>query len=269
MKKSLKFSILLIILFIIVTFTFIKLIHYPYSEQKQDDLKLEEIKNSTLKYNDDPIVYETKNEKIKGIVQNIQLNGAVIKLTNSYFFSETSGLYKENNSLDEYNVLNLYLTENTHILNYMDSSEIRFEDIDIGDILIYEGNIEYIVENERRISSGNILILKRTDLNKITMEQYKGITELKDVNIVYEYSSTDLPNTTFLYGKLYIKTFRNDEFINFFKMEISNDTIVENDRSKKYADIILKNNFEDTVENKSKDGDRENNIHEVEKITYK
>lgn len=66
-------------------------------------------------------------------------------------------------------------------------------------------------------------------------------------------------------GKLYIKTFTNDEFINFFKMEISNDTIVENDRTKNYADVILKNDFEDTVVNKSKDGDRENNIHEIKK----
>ena len=131
MKKSLKISILLIILFIILTFTFIKLIHYPYSEQEQNDLKLEEIKNSTLKYNDDPIVYESKSEKVKGIIQNIQLNGAVINLTNSYFFSETLGSYKEGNSLDEYNILNLHLAENTHILNYIDSSEIRFEDIDI------------------------------------------------------------------------------------------------------------------------------------------
>jgi hypothetical protein len=266
MKKSLKISILLIILFIILTFTFIKLIHYPYSEQEQNDLKLEEIKNSTLKYNDDPIVYESKSEKVKGIIQNIQLNGAVINLTNSYFFSETLGSYKEGNSLDEYNILNLHLAENTHILNYIDSSEIRFEDIDIGDILIYDGNIEYIAQNERRISSGNILILKRTDLNRITMEQYKGMTELKDVNIVYEYNSSDLPNTTFLYGKLHVK-FRDNEFIDFFKMEISNDTIIENDSSKNYADIILKNNFEDMVVNKT--GDREKNIHEVKQIIYK
>ena len=272
MKKLFKFSTLILIfvvLFILLTFTVIRLLHNSYLEQEQKNIQSTDIKNNTLQYNNDPIQYEFKNEKIKGIVHNTQLNGAIIELTNNYFFSETSGLYKGGNSLDEYNVLNLHLTENTHILNYMDSSEMKFEDIDINDILVYEGNIEYIVDNERRISSGNILILKRTDLNKMTIEQYKGMTELKDVNIVYEYNSSDLPNTTFLYGKLYIETSRNDEFINFFKMEISNDTIVENDRTKNYADVILKNDFEDTIVNKSKDGDRENNIHEIKKITYK
>ena len=272
MKKLFKILIwilIFIILLISLTFALIKLLHNSYLKQEQANLQNINIKNNTLQYNNDPIKYESKNEKIKGIVQNIQLNGAVIRLTNSYFFSETSGLYKETNSLDEYNILGIHLTENTRILNYMDLTEMKFEDIGINDILVYEGNIEYIVDNERRISSGNILILKRTDLNKMTIEQYKGMTELKDVNIVYEYNSSDLPNTTFLYGKLYIETSRNDEFINFFKMEISNDTIVENDSTKNYADVILKNDFEDTIVNKSKDGDRENNIHEIKKITYK
>ena len=101
------------------------------------------------------------------------------------------------------------------------------------------------------------------------MEQYKGVTELKNVNIVYEYNSSDLSIIKFLYGKLKVKSFKDDEFIAFFKMQISDNTIVEDGSTNKYADIVLKDNFEITTQNKSKDSDRENNIHEIKKITYK
>ena len=166
-------------------------------------------------------------------------------------------------------MLNIHLTPNTHILNYMDSSEIKFEDVKIGDILVYEGTIEYIEKNDRRISEGNILVLKSADLEKMKMEQYKGVTELKNVNIVYEYNSSDLSIIKFLYGKLKVKSFKDDEFIAFFKMQISDNTIVEDGSTNKYADIVLKDNFEITTQNKSKDSDKENNIHEIKKITYK
>ena len=118
--KILIWILIFVILLISLTFALIKLLHNSYLKQEQENLQNTNIKNNTLQYNNDPIKYKTKNEKIKGIVQNIQLNGAVIRLTNSYYFNESPGLYKETNSLDEYNILCIHLTENTRILNYMD-----------------------------------------------------------------------------------------------------------------------------------------------------
>ena len=68
--------------------------------------------------------------------------------------------------------------------------------------------------------------------------------ELKNVNIVYEYNSSDSPNTKILYGKLKVKSFKDDEFISFFKMQILDNTMVEDGNINKYADIVLKDNFE-------------------------
>lgn len=272
MKKMYKVLIAVIVFIVLVvslTFILVELIHNQYLEEEMQNLESKKVQDSTLQYNNDPIKYESKNEKIKGRIDKVQLNSAVISITNNYYFGESSGKFLETNSLNEYNMLTVHLMEKTHILNYMDSSEMKFEDIKIGDILVYEGDIEYIEKNDRRISEGNILILKSTDLEKMTMEQYRGVTELKGVNIVYEYNSSDLLNTKFLYGKLNVKSFKDDEFISFFKMQISDDTIVENGSTNKYADIVLKDNFEITTQNKSKDSDGENNIHEVKQITYK
>lgn len=272
MKKIYKILIAIVIfmvLAVLLTFILVKAIHNQYQKEEKQSLELKNIKNNTLQYNNDPIKYESKNEKIKGRIDKLKLNGAIISITNNYYFSENSGKYLGNNRLDEYNLLNIHLTENTHVLDYMDSSEVKFEDIGISDILIYEGNIEHITGNERRISDGNIFILKNTDLQRLTMEQYKDVSEFKDVKIVCEYEPSDLPNTKFLYGKLNVKTFKDDQFVAFFKMQISYNTIVEMGNTNDYADIILKENFEITTQNKSKDSDRENNIHEIKKIAYK
>ena len=272
MKKIYKILIAIVVFMVLVvslTFILVRIMHNHYFKEETQSLESQKVQDSTLQYNNDPIRYEAKNEKIKGKIDKIQFNGAIISITNNYYFGENSGVFLEANRLDEYNMLNIHLTENTHILNYMDSSEIKFEDVKIGDILVYEGTIEYIEKNDRRISEGNILVLKSTDLEKMKMEQYEGVTELKDVNIVYEYNSSDSPNTKILYGKLKVKSFKDDEFIAFFKMQISDNTIVEDGSTNKYADIVLKDNFEITTQNKSKDSDRENNIHEIKKITYK
>ena len=257
------------LLVVSLTFILVRIMHNHYLEEETKIQESPKVQDSTLQYNNDQIKYEAKNEKIKGKIDKIQFNGAIISITNNYFFGESSGVFLEANRLDEYNMLNIHLTENTHILNYMDSSEIKFEDVKIGDILVYEGTIEYIEKNDRRISEGNILVLKSADLEKMKMEQYKGVTELKNVNIVYEYNSSDLSIIKFLYGKLKVKSFKDDEFIAFFKMQISDNTIVEDGSTNKYADIVLKDNFEITTQNKSKDSDKENNIHEIKKITYK
>ena len=272
MKKIYKILIAIVVFMVLLvslTFILVRVIHNQYLEEETKIQESQKVQDSTLQYNNDPIKYESKNEKIKGRIDKLKLNGAVISITNNYYFGENSGIYLESNSLDEYNLLNIHLTENTHILNYMDSSEIKFEDVKIGDILVYEGTIEYIEKNDRRISEGNILVLKSADLEKMKMEQYKGVTELKNVNIVYEYNSSDLSIIKFLYGKLKVKSFKDDEFIAFFKMQISDNTIVEDGSTNKYADIVLKDNFEITTQNKSKDSDKENNIHEIKKITYK
>ena len=272
MKKIYKILIAIVVFMVLVvslTFIIVRIMHNHYLEEETQSLESQKVQDSTLQYNNDPIRYEAKNEKIKGKIDKIQLNGAIISITNNYYFGENSGVFLEANRLDEYNMLNIHLTENTHILNYMDSSEIKFEDVKIGDILVYEGTIEYIEKNDRRISEGNIIVLKSADLEKMKMEQYKGVTELKNVNIVYEYNSSDLSIIKFLYGKLKVKSFKDDEFIAFFKMQISDNTIVEDGSTNKYADIVLKDNFEITTQNKSKDSDRENNIHEIKKITYK
>ena len=272
MKKIYKILIAIVVFMVLLvslTFILVRVIHNQYLEEETKIQESPKVQDSTLQYNNDPIKYESKNEKIKGRIDKLKLNGAVISITNNYYFGENSGRYLESNSLDEYNLLNIHLTENTHILNYMDSSEMKFEDVKIGDILVYEGNIEYMEKNERRISEGNILVLKSADLKKMKMEQYKGVTELKNVNIVYEYNSSDLSIIKFLYGKLNVKSYKGDEFVVFFKMQISDDTIVEDGSTNKYADIILKNNLENTVVNKDKDSDREKDIHEIKKITYK
>ena len=271
-KKIYKILIAIVVFMVLVvslTFILVRIMHNYYFDEETQSLESQKVQDSTLQYNNDPIRYEAKNEKIKGKIDKIQLNGAIISITNNYYFGENSGVFLEANRLDEYNMLNIHLTPNTHILNYMDSSEIKFEDVKIGDILVYEGTIEYIEKNDRRISEGNILVLKSADLEKMKMEQYKGVTELKNVNIVYEYNSSDLSIIKFLYGKLKVKSFKDDEFIAFFKMQISDNTIVEDGSTNKYADIVLKDNFEITTQNKSKDSDKENNIHEIKKITYK
>lgn len=272
MKKIYKVLVAIIIFVILVvsiTFILIRVVNNQDIKEEKESFESNRIKNTTLTYYNDPIKYESKNEKIKGKIDKINPNGALISITNNYYFSENSGKYLGKNSLDEYNLLNIYLTEDTHILNYIDSSEVKFEDIAISDILIYEGNIEYINSNERRISDGNIFILKNTDLQKLTMEQYKDVSEFKDIKIVYEYETSDLQNVKFLYGKLNVKTYKGEQFVTFVKMQISDDTIVENGNTNDTADIILKNNFETTTQNKSSDGDRENNIHEIKKISYK
>lgn len=263
MKKILKilsFFTIFIILLILLTLIFIKLIHKYELKQDQEILQTNKIQSNVLQFNTDPIKYEEKNEKIKGIVSDTKLDGAVITITNVYHINysyESTGKYLEKNVLDGYDTLLIHLTENSHILNYMNSSEMTFNDIKNGDILFYEGNTEYMSKSDRRIDNTNIYVLKTDDLIAIAKEQYKGVTEFKNVNIVYEDDSLTSTNVKCLYGKLNVTTMKNDELTYIFSMKTSNNTIIENGTTNKYADITLKEPFES------------NEFLEIKKITYK
>ena len=124
MKKIYKILIAIVVFMVLVvslTFILVRIMHNHYFKEETQSLESQKVQDSTLQYNNDPIRYEAKNEKIKGKIDKIQLNGAIISITNNYYFGENSGVFLEANRLDEYNMLNIHLTENTHILNYMEN----------------------------------------------------------------------------------------------------------------------------------------------------
>lgn len=214
-----------------------------------------------LKFDDDPIKYEEKYEKVKGIVSSIRNDGARIITSNVFYLS--GNRYLKNNIFEEYQGREIVCKENASFFNYMDLSEMKFEDIEEGDILFYDGNIEWILKNLRRVDANdNVYILKSNDLHRMAEEYYKGMRELKNVDLVgYADYTDDIEkyHVNYLWGRFKFKTFRGDELPTIFGFKISDDTVIEEGENNKYADIILKNNFEDTI------GD----VREIEKIKYK
>lgn len=219
--------------------------------------------DNILKFNDDPIKYDEKNERAKGIVSTVENNGAKIVMRNSFFIS--SNKYLKNNCFEGYANRVISCKENAHILNYMDLSEMKFEDIEEGDILIYDGNIECISEYERRIDADDkVLILKPNDLYKMALEQYKGIKEIKNVDIVADTDYIQTYHVKYLWGRFNFKSFRGDELSTIFGFQISDNTLVEKGKDNKYADIILKKNFEEVISSPNY-----GYVRDIEKIKYK
>lgn len=86
------------------------------------------IGNNILKFDDAPIKYEEKYEKAKGIISTIKKDGAIIIISN--IFQLNTNHYLKNNVYEGYDKREILCKENAHFLNYMDSSEMKFEDIE-------------------------------------------------------------------------------------------------------------------------------------------
>ncbi len=221
------------------------------------------IGNNILKFDDDLIKYEEKYENAKGIISTIRKDGARIITNNTFFLS--SNMYLKNNTFEGYDEREIFCKENAHFLNYMDLSEMKFEDIEEHDILLYDGNIEWILKRGRRVDANdNVYILKSNDLDKMAEEYYKGMKELKNVDLVGYTEYIEKYHVKYLWGRFKFKTFRGDELSTIFGFQISDDTVVEEGKDDKYADIILKNNFEYTILSPNY-----GYVREIEKIIYK
>lgn len=120
----------------------------------------------------------------------------------------------------------------------------------------------------RRVDSNdNVYIIKNNDVHKMAKEYYKGMKELKNVDLVGYKEYTDnieKYHVGYLWGRFKFKTFRGDELSTIFEFQIADDTVVENGENNKFADIILKNNLEDIISSPDY-----GYVGEIEKITYR
>lgn len=279
MRKNLKILIIvtIIICLAITIGIFVKMnIHKSNDNQKiQETVPLEEnfvligedgyVLIGSRKDSVDPSTEKRleKNEFAKGFVSYIDTNGGFIEIRNSYMV-DSFGMH-----VDEYNGLltKIPFSPDVSIINYYTSEEMKLEEVSFGNLLLFNAKIIYSTIEEPIITleDNKIFVLKGKDLDKMVLDKYQGEKVLKNVKIVntrdYKFEGKDYKC---LYAQMKFNSPQNDELVYCFILQLSDETIIENNEDSKYADIIL----EDTFENISEAG-YDISCRKVSKITYK
>lgn len=204
-----------------------------------------------------------KHEFAKGFVSYIDTNGGFIETRNSYMV-DSFGMH-----IDEYNGLlaKIPFSPDVSIINYYTSEEMKLEEVSLGNLLLFNAKIIYSTIEEPIITleDNKIFVLKGKDLDKMVLDKYQGEKILKNVKIVqtrdYNFKGKDYK---YLYAQMKFNSPQDDELVYCFILQLSDETIIENNKESKYADIIL----EDTFENISEAG-YGISCRKVSKITYK
>lgn len=204
-----------------------------------------------------------KNEFVKGFVNYIDTKGGFIEICNSYMV-DSFGI-----CIDGYNhfLTKIHFSPDVSIINYYTSEEMKLEEVSLGNLLLFNAKIIYSTIEEPIITleDNKIFVLKGKDLDKMVLDKYQGEKVLKNVKIVrtrdYNFKGKDYK---YLYVQMKFNSPQDDELFYCFILQLSDETIIENNKDSKYADIIL----EDTFENISEAG-YDISCRKVSKITYK
>lgn len=238
-----------------------------HNSQLSNELMDTYLNNEEISQND----YVEKYEFIKGIVSYISKDGHMY-ISNTYSIN-TYGM-----AINEYSAFSksIFIPNDVKIINYYNSEEMKLEEISEYDIVLFNAKISYPKEHEEyivhivqnanvTISDNNLFILHRSDLNNMLLEKYKGEKILKDIKIVQTVDYEDKNNNyTYIYAQMKFQTPKNDELVYCFNLQLSDNTIIENNPTSKYADIILEDNFENVT-----DSINCGMCRNVYKITYK
>lgn len=205
-----------------------------------------------------------KHEFVKGFVNYIDTKGGFIEIHNSYMVDSLCM------TIDEYDHFFTKISfppDDISIINYYTSEEMKLEEVSFGNLLLFNAKIIYSTIEEPIITleDNKIFVLKGKDLDKMVLDKYQGEKVLKNVKIVdtrdYNFEGKDYK---YLYVQMKFNSPQNDELVYCFILQLSDETIIENNEDSKYADIILKDSFENISE-----AGYDISCRKVSKITYK
>lgn len=204
-----------------------------------------------------------KRKVVKGFISYISDEG-FFEIHNSYYI-DSLGM-----NIDEYDnffVKISFSPNNISIVNYYTSEKMNLEEISPNDLVLFNAKIIYstIEEPIITIEDNKIFVLKEKDLNKMVLDKYQGEKVFENVKIVgkndYNFEGKDY---TYIYAQIKFNTTKNDELVYCFTLQLTDNTIIENTQDYKYADIVLEDSFEKTIESVHYNACRRAN-----KITYK
>lgn len=228
MKKTIK--IILITLLIIILLLIVVLFLFLFFQ-----LKFEKKNNNENRISsENPSISSSNTEyellKAKFIGENLKVCGL-----NNYAGENKIGIKGNDDSgniIEEYESADIYIGQNTKVIDLVSDEDIAIDEIGENDIIVatgdlYDNNFKKIVDARE----GTIQVLKESEYDKLRRDTFKGKIELKNIEISKVQYDRDLINQDNFYStvRIQVKIVKEIEGIDIpvmFKFGID-DTVLE------------------------------------------